>query len=295
MNPPGDRGILSERRYAMGETILDKIVATKREEVAEARRRRPLAEVRARVADAPPPRDFRTAIVHAGEVRLIAEVKKASPSKGIIRSDFDPVAIARSYVAGGAAALSVLTDAQYFQGSLEIFAQVRAAVDLPMLRKEFMIAPYQFYEARAAGADAVLLITSILSSAELRDFHALALELRMTPLVETHSAEDLERVLSEIEPALLGINNRDLSHPQFHTTLEHADRMLPLARAALGAGRALPPIVSESGIHTAEDVAHLASLGVSAVLVGESLMRQPDPGLAARELMARRQWERPIA
>ena len=269
------------------ETILDRIVATKREEVAEARRLRPLAEVRARVGDAPPPRDFRAAVVRPGEVRLIAEVKKASPSKGIIRANFNPVAIARSYVGGGAAALSVLTDAEYFQGSLEIFAQVRAAVDLPILRKEFMIAPYQFYEARAAGADAVLLIASILSAAQLRDFHALALELHMTPLVETHSAKDVERVLTEIEPALLGINNRDLHDSHFRTTLDHTDRMLPVARAALPAGRALPPVVSESGIHSADDVARLAALGVSAVLVGESLMRQPDPGQAARELMAR--------
>jgi indole-3-glycerol phosphate synthase len=239
-----------------------------------------------RAADAAAARDFIGAAAAPGRVRLIAEIKKASPSRGLICADFDPMAIARAYVQGGAAALSVLTDAPFFQGSAEIFERVRAAVDLPMLRKDFTIDAYQIYESRAMGADAVLLITSILTREQLVEFHALALILGMAALVETHSEEDLRRAMTEIEPRLLGINNRDLHAHDLRTGLEHTARMMPLVRD-LAAGRAAPPVVSESGIQTADDVARLRDMGVSAVLVGESLMRQPDPSKAARDLMSK--------
>lgn len=236
--------------------------------------------------DAPPPRNFRAALDAPGAVRLIAEVKKASPSKGIIRPDFDPVAIARAYLAGGAACISVLTDGPFFQGSTAIFEAVRAAVDLPMLRKEFMIDPVQFYEARAMGADAVLLITSILSDGDLRAFHDLAGELGMTALVETHSEADLRRAMAVARPTVLGINNRNLHDADFHTDLQHTARMKPVIDELAPPG-STPLLVSESGIHTADDVATLRDIGARAILVGESLMRRPDPGAAARELMSR--------
>lgn len=264
--------------------ILTKIVLSKREEVKTARQQIPLDDMRKRAQDAPPPRDFRAAVVQPGTVRLIAEVKKASPSKGVIREDFDPQAIARDYVAGGAAAISVLTDAPFFQGSLEIFTQVRQAVALPMLRKEFMIDEYQFHEARANGADAILLITSILTPTQLADFHALALDLGMAALVETHSEEDICRAMTEISPLLLGVNNRDLHDPKFHTSLDHTAKMRPIIDQ-LARKNPPPPLVSESGIYTADDVARLRDLGASAILVGESLMRQKDTIKATKDLL----------
>jgi indole-3-glycerol phosphate synthase len=264
--------------------ILQRIVETKREEVAAARSSVPLDDMRARALDAASPRDFLGATTRPGAVRLIAEIKKASPSKGIIRADFDPLAIARAYAGGGASAISVLTDAPFFQGSIEIFRAVRKASDLPMLRKDFTIDPYQVYEARAIGADAILLITSILSPAQLREFHDLARELGMAALVETHCEADIRRAMSEIRPALLGINNRDLHDPNFHTTLDHTGRMLPIVHQLAGED-VPPPIVSESGIYTNEDVARLGAMGVSTILVGESLMRQDDPEAAVRTLM----------
>jgi len=272
--------------------LLERIVRAKREEVEARRARMPLAEVRARSADAPPPRDFLSAVaggtpLAAGtRVRLIAEIKKASPSRGVIREDFDPLAIARAYAAGGADALSVLTDTPFFQGSVEIFESVRRETELPMLRKDFMIAPYQFYEARAMGADAVLLITSILTPGQMAEFHELARALGMAALVETHSERDIRRAMTEIRPLLLGINNRDLDDPSFRADIRHTGRVLPVVRESAGAGP-MPAIVSESGIHTADDVALLRDLGVTAILVGESLMRQPDPAEAARALMAK--------
>lgn len=266
--------------------LLQRIVEAKRLEVVARRARVPFAEVRARMNDAPRVRDFFGAVVQPGQIRLIAEVKKASPTRGIIREDFDPVAIARSYVDGGAAALSVLTDEPFFQGSIQIFEAVRAAVDLPMLRKDFMIDPYQFYEARAIGADAVLLITSILTAAQLVEFNNLARSLGMAVLVEAHSEADIRRAMTAIRPQLLGVNNRDLHDSGFRTDIEHTARMLPVIREA-AAGEPVPPVVSESGIHTANDVARLRDLGIASVLVGESLMRQADPGQAARDLMGK--------
>jgi indole-3-glycerol phosphate synthase len=268
-------------------SILERIVASKRAEVEALKSRISLQEMRARAADAPSPLGFRSGVVQPGCVRLIAEVKKASPSQGLICEAFDPVEIARSYESAGAAAISVLTDAPFFLGSLEIFRAVRAAVRLPMLRKEFMIDPIQFYEARAAGADAVLLITSILTPAQLSEFYGLALDLGMTALVETHSESDVRRALTEIRPSLLGINNRDLHDERLHAILEHTHNMIPIINEIVGPSGTAPSIVSESGIHSADDVARLKEWGVSSVLVGEHLMRQPDTAGAVRTLMAR--------
>jgi indole-3-glycerol phosphate synthase len=261
--------------------ILDDILAHKKEEVAQAKARVPLEEMRRRALAAPPPRDFRSALRKPGEIAVIAEIKKASPSKGLIRADFDPVAIGRSYEMHGAAAISCLTDERFFGGTLEIFRAVRAAVDLPMLRKDFIIDEYQIHEARAAGADAVLLITSILSQEQLEEnfegnFPGVIDSLGMAALVETHSENDARRAVKS-GANLIGVNNRDLSSPDLRTDIRHSETIFPL----------LPPQVvrvSESGIHTPEDVAYLRGLGADAILVGEHLMRQDDPGAAIGEL-----------
>jgi indole-3-glycerol phosphate synthase len=267
-----------------GSGILQEIVAHKREELAERRRRASLAEVRARAADAPPARPFLLALRPPGhepggpsprEVRLIAEVKGASPSAGTIRADFDPARIAREYAAAGAAAISVLTDARYFHGADAHLAEARAAVGVPVLRKDFVLDPYQVFEARALGADAVLLIVSIVSSAALEELQALAGELGMAALVEVHAEPELQRALSARAP-LVGINNRDLDTLQ--TSLEVTRRLRPQ----------LPPeivVVSESGIEEREHVVEMARLGVDAVLVGTALMRAQDPASRVRMLL----------
>ena len=203
-------------------TILDKIVATKREEIARAKAEMPEATLRRQLADAPPVRDFLAALSAGPPIRLIAEVKKASPSKGVIRADFDPVEIARIYQQHGASCLSVLTDGPYFQGSLDYLRQVRAAVDLPVLRKDFIIDPYQVVEARAAGADAVLLIAECLDDDMLERLHDAIVDLGMTPLVELYEPANLARVL-RIGARLVGINNRDLR--TFQRDLEHTLRL----------------------------------------------------------------------
>ena len=262
--------------------ILARIVADKREQVARAKQDQPLAELKARAADTPPPRNFFRAVTRPKRaLRVIAEIKRASPSAGLIRRDFDPVAIAQSYYEAGAAAISCLTDAKYFQGSLEYLAQIKAAVPLPVLEKDFIIDPFQLYEARAAGADAVLLIAECLSEARLIDLLILATDLKLTTLVEVHEVESLLRVRPHIgfpHPAytLLGINNRNLK--TMTTDLSHTLRMLEMVDD--------PQIlVSESGIAKSEDVAKLRRAGVHRILVGEHLMRQPDPGAALRELI----------
>jgi indole-3-glycerol phosphate synthase len=213
---------------------------------------------------------------------LIAEVKKASPSKGLIRADFDPVAISRIYEEAGASAISVLTDEKYFQGSLEYLKSIRTAVDLPLLRKDFVIDEYQIHEARAAGADAVLLIVAALTKGELAEFQEIAWRLGMTALVEVHTAEEME-VAVEIGAKVIGINNRNLQ--TFETTL---DTTMDLASKAPKDS----VLVSESGIFSRSDVERVASAGVSAILVGESLMREPDPGLKIRELLGEGRYER---
>ncbi len=258
-------------------TILDEIVASKRDEVAAALRSRPLDELEAQAALSSPARDFRAALVAPGSIRLIAEIKKASPSAQVIRADFDPVALAQTYQAHGAACLSVLTDTHYFQGHLADLIQVRAAVSIPLLRKDFLIDDYQVVEARAAGADAVLLIAEILSDDVLHRLLEQARRLRMAALVEFHDDVNLPRVLAS-GADLVGINNRDLR--QFTTDLDHTLRLRDQ----------IPPeivVVSESGIRTRRDVERLEAAGISAILVGESLMRAPDVGLAVDRLLGR--------
>ncbi len=258
-------------------TILDKIVDTKRGEIEQAKAEMPEAALRERLAEALPVRDFFAVLATGGPVRLIAEVKKASPSKGVIREDFQPVEIARIYQQHGASCLSVLTDRPYFQGSLDHLRDVRAAVDLPVLRKDFIVDPYQVLEARAAGADAVLLIAECLDDSLLGPLHDAVIELGMTPLVELFEPDNLPRVL-DIGAKLVGINNRDLR--TFKTDLEHTLRLC----------REVPDdrvVVGESGIRTREDVERLESAGVGAMLVGETLMARRDIGAAVDELLGK--------
>jgi indole-3-glycerol phosphate synthase len=258
-------------------TILDKIVATKRMEIEQAKAARPEPELRARLRDAPPVRDFFAPLAAEGPINLIAEVKKASPSAGVIRADFDPVVIARIYEAHGATCISVLTEEPHFEGRLEYLTQIRAAVRLPVLRKDFILDTYQLVEARAAGADAVLLIAECLDDCNLRKLFNETCELGMTPLVELYEPANLPRVL-EAGATLVGVNNRNLH--TFDVELEHAIRL-----------RADVPddclLVAESGIKTHADVQRLESAGVDAILVGESLMREPDIGAAVDRLMGR--------
>lgn len=255
--------------------ILDQIVSTKKQEVEHARRRMPLEELQAQVLDAPPVRDFRAALSGPGPIRLIAEVKKASPSAGVIRADFDPVGIARAYQTHGAAAVSVLTDTTYFQGHLSHLARVRAAVVIPVLRKDFLIDEYQIVEARVAGADAVLLIAEILDDTQLSWLIDCARALGMNALVELHDECHIERVL-RAGADLLGINNRNLR--TFTTDLEHTLRLRERIPASV-------VLVSESGIHTRADARRLEALGIDAMLVGQSLMQQPEIGAAVETLL----------
>jgi len=258
-------------------TILDKIVTTKWEAIAAAQAARPEAELRSAIRDAPAVRDFFAPLAAAGTVSLIAEIKKASPSAGVIREDFDPIAVANTYEQHGASCLSVLTDEPYFQGQLSYLRQIRAAVDLPLLRKDFILDSYQLLEARAAGADAVLLIAECLDDCNLRKLFNETVELGMTPLVELYEPKNLPRVL-EAGATLIGINNRDLR--TFETDLEHTIRL-----------RAEIPddcvVVGESGIRTHDDVRRLQAAGVDAILVGESLMRKSDIGAAVDALLGR--------
>jgi indole-3-glycerol phosphate synthase len=261
-------------------SILEQILRDKADEIAERRRRRPLAELRRMVQDLPPTRDFLAALRPddtAREIppRVIAEVKKASPSRGVIRPDFDPVAIAQTYATNGAAALSILTDAKYFQGDLGFLGDISKAVTLPLLRKDFTVDAYQVYESRVAHADALLLIVAALQSGLLKDLLALAHDLGMAALLEVHTVEELERTLP-LHPQLIGINNRDLR--TFQTDIETTSRLLP----------SIPPdvvVVSESGINTAADLTRLRARGVHAFLIGESLLRAPDPGVKLREFL----------
>jgi indole-3-glycerol phosphate synthase len=259
--------------------ILQKILARKAGEVAERQARLPLAELRRRAADADPVRGFAAALqaaIAAGRPGVIAEVKKASPSKGVIRPDFHPADIARSYDAGGAACLSVLTDVDFFQGHDAYLQQARAACALPVLRKDFTVDPYQVVEARALGADCVLLIVAALEDRQLVDLAGEAMELGMDVLVEVHDIEELERAL-QVPVPLVGINNRNLR--TFEVSLE----------ATLAMKDAVPRdrvLVTESGILAPRDVAIMREAGVHAFLVGEAFMRAPDPGAELARLFA---------
>lgn len=261
--------------------ILEKIVWHKEAEVDRLREKTPLLELRKQVAMVAPAQDFLGALrASAKQPALIAEVKKASPSKGVIREEFDPVAIAQGYAQGGATCLSVLTDQEFFQGSFDYLAQIRQAVDLPLLCKEFILYPYQMYLARAHGADAVLLIAAILSDKDLTYFVKIAQGLGMTPLVEVHTATELDRVLAIPGVDLIGINNRNLE--DFSVSLTTTQTLL--ARAQERAGDRDLCFVSESGLYTTADLATVQAAGASAVLIGESLMRQPDVALAVQAL-----------
>lgn len=263
-------------------SILQQITAYKREFVAHRKRTVPLAELKSRLLDRPKPPSFAAAL-HRGpeeDLNVIAEIKKASPSKGVIREEFDPVAIGIDYAEHGAAAISVLTDEEFFQGSLANLREVRAEVtEIPLLRKDFTIDEYQIYEARDAGAAAILLIAGILDRYQLADFRELARDLQMDALTEVHHEREADLV-AELGARIIGINNRDLD--TFEVSLGQSQRIMRL----LGAPRAGFLFVSESGITTPQDVAYVRGLGADAILVGESLMRQPKPGAALRALLA---------
>lgn len=259
--------------------ILDDIIAARRADLAATRRTTSLAALRERPGWALPRRGFEAAL-RARRPAVIAEVKKASPSKGVIRADFDPVAIACRYAACGAAAISVLTEERYFQGSPAYLEAIRAAVAVPLLRKDFIVDPYQVAEARAWGADAILLIAAALDDGPLRELHATATDLGLDVLVEAHTADEVDRAVAA-GATLIGINNRDLR--TFVTTLETAERLR----------ERIPPgavAVAESGIETAADVARLRAAGYDVFLVGEALMRQPDPGTALQALLREPGW-----
>jgi len=254
-------------------SILERIVAAKRAEIAAARRRFPDVEGKAR--DAPPVRDF-VAALRAKRPAVIAEIKRASPSKGLLRSNFDPAAIAKSYEKGGAACMSVLTDMEFFQGAAEHLSVARAACTLPVLRKDFLIDPYRGFESRALGADCVLLIVACLGDAEMRELEALARGAGMAVLVEVHDGEELERAL-RLETPLLGINNRNLR--TFETRLETTLDLLPRVPSDR-------LVITESGILSRADVARMRQRGVEAFLVGEAFMRARDPGAELKALFA---------
>ena len=263
----------------MSDDILQRILAVKREEVEAGKRRDGLADLQSACADLPPARDFAGALkrrARASQDAVIAEIKRASPSAGLIREDFDPAAIARSYESGGATCLSVLTDQQFFQGRPEFLVDARSACGLPVLRKDFIIDPWQVWETRAMRADALLLIVAALNDAALAELSALGRELGLSVLVEVHDEGELHRALA-VPGDLIGINNRDLH--RFVTDLETSLRLAPRVTDDR-------LVVSESGIHTPADIARLRRGGIGTFLIGESFMRQPDPGRALAEMIA---------
>ena len=286
--PPNPKVKVAHLEYAVpheeGEprNILEKIVWEKDREVAAARERVSLEQLKKQVAELPAPRDFLAALkASCRKPAVIAEVKKASPSKGVIRENFDPEAIAQGYAAGGASCLSVLTDKPFFQGGFDVLVQVRQVVDLPLLCKDFILTPYQLYQARAAGADAALLIAAILTDQDFGYLLKVAKSLGLTTLVEVHDAAELERVLALEGVELIGINNRDLA--TFHTDLATTEQLMERYGEQLRTKGCL--LVSESGLFSREDLDRVQSAGADAVLVGESLMRQDDVTQALETLI----------
>ena len=260
--------------------ILEKIVWAKGEELEKVRQQVPLQELQQQVAQLPPTRGFRRALQHSRETpAVIAEIKKASPSKGVIREDFDPVALAKAYATAGASCISVLTDQQFFQGSFAVLSAVRNAVTLPLLCKDFILSPYQLFQARAAGADAALLIAAVLSDQDIQYLRKVARQLGLDCLVEVHDAGEMERALA-LGVDLIGINNRDLT--TFTTELAVTERLATICRQALAQGDIL--LVSESGMREHNHLKRVARAGAQAVLVGEALMGQPDVAHALRAL-----------
>ena len=257
--------------------ILDRILANKYLEVAQRRINTPIVQLREQALAQTPPRDFLGAVKRAGRPALIAECKKASPSKGLLRPDYDPAQLARTYAANGAAALSVLTDEKFFQGSLNDLSTAREEAGLPALRKDFIVDCYQVYEARAAGADAVLLIVAALRLDQLRELHQLVNELSMSALVEVHDEAEVETAL-QISPKLIGVNNRNLH--DFSVDLQTTARLRKSIPGDIS-------LVAESGIHTADDVVRVRDMGVDAILVGEALVTADDVGAKVRELTTR--------
>jgi len=269
----------------MNMNILEQIVNYKRDFVSSVREAVPIERVRERADQAPPTRGFARALRGTrsangarepqSTLRVVAEIKRASPSKGLIRVDFDPAWLARSYQSGGASAISVLTDEKYFQGSLDALRDARAATSLPILRKEFMIDPYQIYEARAAGADAILLIAGMIPWPAQAELRQLAGEIGLDVLLEIHDASEVDEAL-KLVPDVLGINNRNLRTKDLATDIGRTEELLPLIPAS-------QTLISESGIRDHADTARLALMGVDGILVGEHLMREPDPGAAISE------------
>ena len=286
--PPNPKVKVAHLEYAIPHedseprNILEQIVWAKDREVTAARDRVTLEQLKKQVAELPAPRDFVAALkASCRKPAVIAEIKKASPSKGVIREDFDPEAIARGYAAGGASCLSVLTDKQFFQGGFEVLVQVRQVVELPLLCKDFVLSPYQLYQARAAGADAALLIAAILTDVDMAYLLKVARSLGLAVLVEVHDAAELERVLALEGVQLIGINNRDLA--TFHTDLATTEQLTERYGEQIRARGCL--LVSESGLFTRDDLDRVQSAGADAVLVGESLMRQADITAAIETLI----------
>jgi indole-3-glycerol phosphate synthase len=262
--------------------ILEEIVWQKEVEVDKLRERVPLLDLQKQVRDLPPTRSFLAALRQGNsQPAVIAEVKKASPSKGVIRADFDPVAIAQAYERGGATCLSVLTDEKFFQGSFDNLARIRAVTELPLLCKEFIIYPYQMYLARVSGADAILLIAAILSDQDLQYFLKIAKTLGLTALIEVHTLQELDRVLALEGVDLVGINNRNLQ--DFSVDLQTTCDLMAQRQDQFQARNIT--LVSESGLHSAADLQRVTAAGARAVLIGESLVKQPDPGAALAQLL----------
>ena len=286
--PPNPKVRVAHLEYAVPhdeeepKNILEKIVWAKDREVDAARERVPLQTLKRQIEDLPPTQNFLAALRESPvQPAVIAEVKKASPSKGVIREDFDPVAIAKAYAGGGARCLSVLTDKTFFQGGFDVLIEVRQAVDLPLLCKEFVLSPYQLFQARAAGADAVLLIAAILTDQDLQYLKKAAAALGLDVLVEVHDAAELERVLNLGDFPLIGINNRDLT--SFETDLATTEQLMERFGDRLQDQGAL--LVSESGLFDRSDLDRVKAAGADAVLVGEALMRQQDVQSALTNLI----------